>query len=319
MNFASAIAEKTLQSTITLTAPRGRGKSAALGLGIASAVAHGYSNIFVTSPSPENVKTLFEFTLLGLKAAGYQEHTHFTSIESKQSDGQVVTTKLNIFRDHRQTVQYIDPCDYQKLSQAELVVVDEAAAIPLPVVKKLFGPYLIFLSSTVNGYEGTGRSLSLKLIGELRKQSVGAPVGAGGREDTAGGRHLQEIELEESIRYAPGDSVEEWLNDLLCLNVNAAGFSDGYTSGCPPAADCELYYVNRDALFSYHKVSEAFLHRVVSLMVSSHYKNSPNDMQILADAPAHHLFCLLKRVDREKNKIPEVLCVVQVSTIKDVF
>ena len=31
------------------------------------------------------------------------------------------------------------------------------AAIPLPLVKDLLGPYLVFLSSTINGYEGTGR------------------------------------------------------------------------------------------------------------------------------------------------------------------
>lgn len=48
-------------------------------------------------------------------------------------------------------VQYIQPHEHEKLSQVELLVVDEAAAIPLPVVKSLLGPYLIFLSSTVNG------------------------------------------------------------------------------------------------------------------------------------------------------------------------
>lgn len=50
------------------------------------------------------------------------------------------------------SVQYIQPNDHEKLSQVELLVVDEAAAIPLPVVKSLLGPYLVFLSSTVNGY-----------------------------------------------------------------------------------------------------------------------------------------------------------------------
>lgn len=60
--------------------------------------------------------------------------------------------------------------DSEKLSHCELLAVDEAAAIPLPLVKKLLGPYLVFLSSTVNGYEGTGRALSLKLIDQLRKQ-----------------------------------------------------------------------------------------------------------------------------------------------------
>ena len=58
------------------------------------------------------------------------------------------------------------------LAQAELLVIDEAAAIPLPLVKNMFGNYLVFISSTVNGYEGTGRSLSLKLIDSLRKQSI---------------------------------------------------------------------------------------------------------------------------------------------------
>lgn len=53
----------------------------------------------------------------------------------------------------------------------ELVVIDEAAAIPLPIVKNLLGPYLVFMASTINGYEGTGRSLSLKLIKQLREQS----------------------------------------------------------------------------------------------------------------------------------------------------
>lgn len=38
-----------------------------------------------------------------------------------------------------------------KLGQAELLVIDEAAAIPLPLVKKLLGPYLVFMASTING------------------------------------------------------------------------------------------------------------------------------------------------------------------------
>lgn len=53
-------------------------------------------------------------------------------------------------------MQYIQPQHHAKLAQAELLVIDEAAAIPLPVVKQLLGPYLVFLCSTVNGYEGTG-------------------------------------------------------------------------------------------------------------------------------------------------------------------
>lgn len=67
LTFIEAISEKTLRSTVSLTAARGRGKSAALGIAVAAAVAFGYSNIFVTSPSPENLKTFFEFIFKGNK------------------------------------------------------------------------------------------------------------------------------------------------------------------------------------------------------------------------------------------------------------
>jgi N-acetyltransferase 10 len=48
LQFSDAISEKNLQTTVTLTASRGRGKSASLGMAIVSAIAFGYSNIFVT-------------------------------------------------------------------------------------------------------------------------------------------------------------------------------------------------------------------------------------------------------------------------------
>lgn len=47
--------------------------------------------------------------------------------------------------------QYIHPADAHKCEQAELVCIDEAAAIPLPLVKKLIGPYLVLMASTLNG------------------------------------------------------------------------------------------------------------------------------------------------------------------------
>ena len=65
LTFVEAICEKTLRSTVSVTAARGRGKSAVMGLAIAGAVAYSYNNIFVTSPSPENLTTLFEFILKG--------------------------------------------------------------------------------------------------------------------------------------------------------------------------------------------------------------------------------------------------------------
>ncbi|XP_044536212.1 RNA cytidine acetyltransferase [Gracilinanus agilis] len=315
LKFIEAISEKTLRSTVALTAARGRGKSAALGLAIAGAVAFGYSNIFVTSPSPDNLHTLFEFIFKGFDALQYQEHLDYEIIQSLNPEFNKAVIRVNVFREHRQTIQYIHPADAVKLGQAELVVIDEAAAIPLPLVKNLLGPYLVFMASTINGYEGTGRSLSLKLIQQLRQQSAQSQISTTAENKAtttarlASARTLHEVSLQESIRYAPGDHVEKWLNGLLCLDcLNITRI----VSGCPLPETCELYYVNRDTLFCYHKASEAFLQRLMALYVASHYKNSPNDLQMLSDAPAHHLFCLLPPVPPTQNSLPEVLAVVQV-------
>jgi N-acetyltransferase 10 len=221
-------------------------------------------------------------------------------------------------------VRYIHPSEAASgLGHAELVVIDEAAAIPLPLVKSMFGPHLLFLASTVNGYEGTGRALSLKLIKGLRDSSA-----------AGGSRVLKEIVLEEPIRYSEGmlflfcfvlfcfvcckqlidkaDPVETWLNKLLCLDSSLVVPST-VPSMCPHPSTANLYYVNKDALFSFHKASEMFLQRMVALFVSSHYKNSPNDLLLMSDAPAHHLFVLLGPINpNQASDLPEILCAIQV-------
>lgn len=336
--FLDTITEKSLRTTVSLTAARGRGKSAALGIAIAGAVATGYSNIFVTAPSPENLKTLFDFVLRGFDALGYREHADYDIIQATNPELGKCVVRLNIYRAHRQTVQYIAPSDASKLGQAELLVIDEAAAIPLPYVQALLGPYLVFLSSTVNGYEGTGRSLSLKLVQKLREQSKGADntgsntsstkantgssagaaaaaaasKGAGADASQASGRVLRELVLEEPIRYAAGDPVEKWLNALLCLDAASPKALPPLTGGFPHPSECQLFYVSRDTLFSFHRQSEEFLQRIMALFVSSHYKNSPNDLQLMSDAPAHHIFVLLGPV-RDTTKIPDVLAAIHVS------
>lgn len=303
MAFLDAVSEKSLNRTVVLTAARGRGKSAALGLAIATAIAYGYSNIFVTAPSPENLGTVFEFILKGFDKLGMVEHQHYELVQAEGAEFNKALVRVNVFRDHRQTVQYVAPTDHQHLMQAELVVIDEAAAIPLPTVKKLFGSYLVLMSSTVNGYEGTGRALSLKLVEELRQgKAVGRIVGE---------RTLREVSIDEPIRYAPGDAVESWLGRLLCLG--AAQVPSLKLTSLPLPSECELFLVNRDALFSHHEASERFLFKVMSLFVSSHYKNTPNDMLLMSDAPAHHVFVMLPPLDRSADsELPEVFVAIQV-------
>ena len=41
-------------------------------------------------------------------------------------------------------------------------------------------------------------------------------------------------------------------------------------------------------------------------------QNSPNDLQMLADAPAHHIFVLLEPISSSSTGLPAILCAVQV-------
>lgn len=61
----------------------------------------------------------------------------------------------------------------------------------------------------------------------------------------------------------------------------------------------KLFYVNKDTLFSSHKKSEAFLKQIYYILVSSHYKNTPNDIQLLSDNPSHGLFVLTNEFNSE--------------------
>lgn len=341
--FLDACSEKTNKSTVALTAGRGRGKSAAIGLCLAGAISFGYSTICVTAPEPENLVAVFDFALRGLKALKFQEHLDFTITYNSEKSGRdqiKCIVAIEIHKSHRQLIQYIQPEDIDKFSTAELVAIDEAAAIPLPTVKALMGDRLTFMSSTVNGYEGTGRALSLKLIKELRdsksrgvkdaaneaakavkgpkstvhqrRWTASAEAVSDFYEKSKTGGALREIELTTPIRYASRDPVERWLNKLLCLDCGSAAEMN-LVGGAPAPSDCELYHVDRDALFSYHKLSETFLQKVMGLYTSAHYKNTPNDLQLLSDAPSHSIFALLSPSAEDSDSLPDILAVIQVA------
>jgi N-acetyltransferase 10 len=303
----------------------------------------------VTAPEPENLVSVFDFCVRGLQALKYTEHMDYTITYNSASgrDAIKAIVSIQLHRTHRQSIQYIPPSDTDKFNSAEIVAIDEAAAIPLPLVRALMNQpdRLTFMSSTVNGYEGTGRALSLKLIKELRERKGGrqaelqaakaaaagvvgasskkgefkvheqrwaaaaAALSSEGSADTLVGP-LREMELSTPIRYGANDPIESWLNKLLCLECGSSKLS----GGAPAPATCELYSVDRDALFSYHKLSESFLQKLMGLYTSAHYKNTPNDLQMLSDAPAHSVFVLLSpSAEKDSNSLPDILAVVQVA------
>ncbi len=265
LTFLDAVSDFSFQSskTIALTAARGRGKSAALGLCLAGAIHFQFGSIMVTAPEADNLVAVFDFCIRGLTALNYEEHRHYTIFYNTEKAGresrkciigiQVFSGTESTSQQRRQMISYAKPHETGKFSQCEILAIDEAAAIPLPIVRNLTTSSknrLTFMSSTVNGYEGTGRALALKLIKELRDSSdrqridnvkhagssiVGAQKKKGEfqvheqrwkaeasavTDAVEGGGSLVELALHTPIRYGTGDAVECWLNKLLCLDTS---------------------------------------------------------------------------------------------------
>jgi N-acetyltransferase 10 len=72
MRLLDVLADKSLDTTVSITAARGRGKSATLGVAAAGALAFGYTNVFATSPAPENLTTFFQFIVKAFDALKWQ-------------------------------------------------------------------------------------------------------------------------------------------------------------------------------------------------------------------------------------------------------
>ncbi|KNH07750.1 hypothetical protein XU18_1641 [Perkinsela sp. CCAP 1560/4] len=328
-------AGKCLTTQVNITAGRGRGKSAVLGLAIALALHVDRTQVFVLAPSLSNVKTLFEFIVKGLLAIDARERRDFEKVYGQREE-ESSCIRLIRFRGRkkRQTVEYISPEKAVALTSAPmradysscLWVVDEAAALPVALVQDIIriAP-LRFLSSTVFGYEGSGRSLVLKVLklghsgrtieGSLSQESAHqlSPERSPPRSE--------HISLSEPIRYAANDPIEEWMSELFCFPSDGVTptphkSDDALNSTKPPPKDCQLFHVDKTALFSFTSHGETYLWKIMHILFHAHYRNQPDDLQVLCDSPNHHLFVLMggnAYTDEDGGATPQgdVLCVIQ--------
>ena len=56
-------------------------------------------------------------------------------------------------------------------------------------------------------------------------------------------------------------------------------------------------YISGDTLFGCHPASGIFLQRMMVLYIACHFKNQPNDLQLMSNAPAHYLYVLLPLIN----------------------
>ncbi|MGD9425533.1 tRNA(Met) cytidine acetyltransferase TmcA [Pantoea sp. NSTU24] len=136
------------------------------------------------------------------------------------------------------------------------LIVDEAAAIPAPLLQALVSRYpRVLLTTTVQGYEGSGRGFILKFC--------------------AGLADVHYFTLDEPLRWSRADPLEQWLNQALL-------FEDSVTVEPASAAPVTP---QRVAQGDFNALEAAY-----RLLTSAHYRTSPIDLRRLLDAPGMQLW-----------------------------
>ena len=217
---------------LVLQADRGRGKSAALGIAAARLVRGRGLRVLVTAPRRSAVEALFRHAAQGLDSGQMRQ------------------------------LQYVPPDQaLADAREADLVLVDEAAAIGLPVLEGLLRrwPRLVF-STTVQGYEGSGRGFALRFSRMLGRAC----------------RQWHSLELQTPVRWRPDDRLEPRMNALLMLDARPALFDSA-----GPVGGLVLEVLDRDRLAG----DESALRELFGLLVEAHYKTRPFDLRQLLDGP----------------------------------
>ncbi|OBT16999.1 hypothetical protein A9264_09735 [Vibrio sp. UCD-FRSSP16_10] len=253
---------------LVITADRGRGKSAALGKAAARILLRSPKKIVVTAPSTQAVKTLFEHASNDL---GLQAQRNFL-LES----------------DNGGSMRFVSPDELLREEiTCDLLLVDEAAAIPLPMLEAIVEHYhRVCFATTVHGYEGCGRGFSIKFEAWL---NIHRPGWSG-------------IKLTEPIRWSSGDPVEAWLFDTFLLDAEVESFSSSSVTAT------DLLKLDMSKLdFSKGLKDSTQLRKAFALLINAHYQTSPNDLFQLLDDPNISLY----QVIEQSHLVGVVLCVAE--------
>ncbi|HDD34043.1 MAG TPA: tRNA(Met) cytidine acetyltransferase, partial [Thermofilaceae archaeon] len=259
--------EKGTKRVVIVTADRGRGKSSAIGMALAGLAhrirrAKGTCRIAVTAPSEANVQELFKFARRGLERLNHE-------VEIEERQGLVVGVRAKGIE-----IRYFKPLE-AVARRADLLAVDEAASLQVPMLFALLKRYdRVVYSSTIHGYEGAGRGFSVRFLRRLRRlKNV----------------EVYEYEMEEPIRYSAGDPVEEWAFDTLLLDAEPATLDEEDVK-CVEAMDVEYFVPDPEEFFLR---DEQALREFFGIYIMAHYRNNPNDLGMMMDAP-HHMVRALK-------------------------
>ncbi len=222
---------------LVLTAHRGRGKSAALGLAAGRLLLEGQRRILVTAPRRAAVDAIYH-------------HAEAVLIDG----GACAALDL----------EFASPDALASApSPADLLLVDEAAGIPAPLLAALVQRYpRIVFATTVHGYEGTGRGFEIRFRATLDRLTP----------------NWRALTLDTPIRWAPKDPLEHLTFRALLLDAAPASH-DTIQAATPDT--CQYERIDRDALVR----NDPILRELFGLLVLAHYQTRPMDLRMLLDGP----------------------------------
>ena len=252
------------RKAVVITADRGRGKTAVLGIVTPALVSRLERllkrpiRVLVVAPTPQAIQTYFKFLIKAMKRQGMKDFFVKKTNEL-----------LTVLNSKYARVEYAIPrraLDEKEF--ADILIVDEAAGIEVPVLLKITeGARHVIFSTTIHGYEGTGRSFNVRFLRRLEDDpSI----------------EVERIHMSEPIRYGAGDPIENWLYDALLLNAQPAEIGEEEMEKIR-RLELDFEILDKDEMMNDEKLLREFF----GIYVLAHYRNRPSDLSVLLDTPNH--------------------------------
>ncbi|MCJ8321688.1 MAG: GNAT family N-acetyltransferase [Colwellia sp.] len=240
---------------LVLTADRGRGKSCALGIASAQIIASASlpQHIIITAP---HFKALDSF---------------FNQLKDSLPNAQHSSCKVV----HDNGIIEFIPVDQLLKQQVEatLLLVDEAAGIPVYLLKTMLEQYhRVVFSSTVHGYEGAGRGFTLKFQSILDEHYK---------------TWYKQI-ISQPIRWQENDPVEQFIFNVCLLNAQLPALTSDVGAKGEKTLDLNFKHLSKETLLA----DESLLTQVFAVLVTAHYQTKPSDLKLMLDNSQISVVCL---------------------------
>lgn len=260
---------------LVLTADRGRGKSSALALAACQMLLNAQQplKIIITAASKPALKVFFQQVAQHLPCVKVQED------RVEHPNGRIVFYPIDVI--------------LKAQPEASIIMIDEAAAIPVYLLQQLLRYYhrLIF-ATTIHGYEGAGRGFSIKFRQILQRLMP----------------HWRKMHINEAIRWANDDPLEQFVFSSCLLNAKLPSYDQSFlaandTDVAAKNAQAQSTFITRNKLLvelvntKQLLKNEALLQQIFAVLVTAHYQTSPSDVKLLLNNRAISLFVLKREND----------------------